>query len=264
MNGKTSRRDMAWGVLLITFGIAALLNTFAAVSEWTYVGLLALGGVVILGLFLTNRQDWVPLIPAYILLGSALIVTIAVADLLRGDILATGVLTIVALPFLGVFLYRPKENWWALIPTWVLLSIGIMVLLIGLGVLEDGAVPLYVLSSVGLPFLVVYLVNRENWWALIPAWVMLSIGTMIFLIDARILNDLAIPAYVMFAIALPFFVVFLTNRKQNRWALIPGGILGVIGLGFFAGTDQAQYVIPAALILVGGWVLLGSMRRKEE
>jgi len=264
MDGKTSRRDMAWGVLLITFGIAALLNTFTAVSEWTYVGLLALGGVVILGLFLTNREDWVPLIPAYILLGSALIVTIAVADLLRGDILATAVLTIVALPFLGVFLFKPKENWWALIPTWVLLSIAFMVLLLGLGLLEGGAVPLYVLSSVGLPFLVVYLVNRENWWALIPAWVMFSIGIMVFLIDARILNDLAIPAYVMFAIAIPFFVVFLTNRKQNRWALIPGGIMGVIGLGFFAGTDLAQYVIPAALILVGGWVLLGSMRRKDE
>jgi hypothetical protein len=255
---------MAWGVLLITFGVAALLNTFADVTEWTYVGLLALGGVAILGLFLTNRQDWVTLIPAYILLGAAAIVAIAVADLLQGDIMATVVLTIVALPFLVVFLYRPKENWWALIPTWVLLSIAIMVLLLGLGLLRGGAVPLFVLSSVGLPFLVVYLLNRENWWALIPAWAMFTIGMMVFLIDARYLNDLAIPAYIMFAVAIPFFVVFLSNRKKNRWALIPGGITGVIGLGFFAGTDLAQYVIPAALIIVGGWVLLGSMRRREE
>jgi hypothetical protein len=93
---------------------------------------------------------------------------------------------------------------------------------------------------------------------------MFVIGIMVFLIDARILNDLAIPAYIMFAIAIPFFVTYFYNRKQNRWALIPGGILGVMGLGFFAGTDLAQYVIPAALIIVGGWVLLGSMRRKEE
>ena len=63
---------MAWGVLLITFGVAALLNTFADVTEWTYVGLLALGGVAILGLFLTNRQDWVPLIPALRFGGSSL------------------------------------------------------------------------------------------------------------------------------------------------------------------------------------------------
>ena len=264
MEMKRSKRDMSWGVLLITFGAAALVNTFMVVSDWTYVGLLAAGGLVILALFLTNRQDWVVLIPGYILFAAAAIVGIAVGDLLQGDILATTVLLLIALPFVVVFLYRPKENWWALIPAWVLTSIGIMILLIGLGVLQDGAVPLYVLSSIGLPFLVVYLLNRENWWALIPAWVMLSIGVMVFLIDARFLDDLAIPAYVMFAIALPFFFVFLRNRRSNRWALIPGGITGVIGLGFFAGTDLAQYVMPAVLIIAGGWVLLASMRRREE
>jgi hypothetical protein len=264
MEYKRSKRDMSWGVLLITFGAAALLNTFTVVSEWTYVGLLALGGLVVFGLFLTNREDWVVLIPGYILLASAAIVGIAVGDLLQGDILATTVLLLVALPFFVVYLYRPKQNWWALIPTWVLFSIGVMILLIGLGILQDGAIPLYVLSSIGLPFLLVYLLNRENWWALIPAWVMFSIGIMVFLIDARFLNDLAIPAYVMFAIALPFFFAFLVNRRSNRWALIPGGITGVIGLGFFAGTDLAAYVIPVVLIIAGGWVLLGSFGRKSE
>ena len=139
-----------------------------------------------------------------------------------------------------------------------------MVLLIGFNLLPGGVVPLYVLGSIGLPFLVVYLLNRSNWWALIPAWVMLTIGVMVFLIDARLLIDLAIPAYIMFAIAIPFFVVFLYNRKQNRWALIPGGIVGVIGIGFFAGTNLAAYVIPAVLIIFGGWVLISSFTKKEE
>jgi hypothetical protein len=171
-------------------------------------------------------------------------------------------LFLIALPFIVVFLFNTKENWWALIPSWVLLSIAGMIFLLDQGLLRDGLVPLYVLSSIGLPFLLVFFLNRENWWALIPAWVMLTIGVMVFLIDARFLNDLAIPAYVMFAVAIPFVVAYLFNRRQNRWALIPAGITGVIGLGFFAGTDLSTYVIPAVLILVGAWVLIGSLRKR--
>jgi len=264
MDSFENKRDIGWGIMLITFGIVALLNLFVGISEWMVVAILAAGGLVNLALFLVNRKDWVLLIPTYILLAASLITAIALLDLLRGAIIAPVVLLLVALPFLVVFLYNRKANWWALIPTYALVSIGLMVLLLEFGLLRDGIVPLYVLGSIGLPFLLVYFLNRNNWWALIPAWVMFTIGVMVFLIEAGLLINLAIPAYIMFAIAIPFFVVFLFNRKQNRWALIPGGITGVIGLGFFAGTDLAAYVIPAALIIFGGWVLIGSFTKKEE
>ena len=263
MVSKENKRDIGWGVLLITFGIVALLNLFVGISDWMVVLILAVGGLVNLALFLTNRKDWVLLIPTYILLAAALITTIVFLNLLRGTIIAPAVLILVALPFFVVFLFNPKENWWALIPTWVLVSIGLMVFLLGLDLLPGGIVPLYVLGSIALPFLAIYFLNRNNWWALIPAWSLLAIGVMVFLIDVGILNNLAIPAYIMFAVAIPFFVVFLYNRKQNRWALIPGGITGVIGLGFFAGTDLAKYVIPVVLIIFGVWVLLSSFTNKE-
>ncbi|MBN2043571.1 MAG: hypothetical protein JW757_01020 [Anaerolineales bacterium] len=263
MVSRENKRDIGWGILLITFGIVALLNLFVSISDWMIVLILAGGGLVNLALFLTDRKDWVLLIPAYILLSAALITAIVSLDLLRGTIIAPAVLMLVALPFFVVFLFNPKENWWALIPSWVMVSIGLMVFLLGLNLLPGGVVPLYILGSIALPFLVVFFLNRDNWWALIPAWSLLAIGMMIFLIDTRILLNLAIPAYIMFAIAIPFFVVFLNNRKQNRWALIPGGILGVIGLGFFAGTNLAKYIIPAVLILFGGWVLVSSFTKKE-
>src|SRR5690606_41960036 len=34
----------------------------------------------------------------------------------------------------------------------------------------------YVMFAIALPFLYVYLRNRENWWALIPGGIMLTIG----------------------------------------------------------------------------------------
>ncbi|MEJ2513363.1 MAG: hypothetical protein P8Y72_17415, partial [Anaerolineales bacterium] len=119
-----------------------------------------------------------------------------------------------------------------------------------------------VLVLVALPFLAVYLLNQDNWWALIPSWVLLAIGLMVFLIGQNILNDELVVTYVMFSIALPFFVVYLTNRK-NWWALIPSGVTAVIGLAFFAGTDLAQYVIPAVLLIAGIWVLSRSFTKQE-
>lgn len=261
MESRENKRSIAWGILLIVFGVAALLDTFVGLTDWMTVGVIALGGLAALVVFLTDRQDWRLLIPPYILLAVAGIAALGISNLLEGEILASTVLLLVALPFLAVFLLN-RGNWWALIPSWVLISISLMIFLLGQNILSGGIVPLYVLSSIGLPFLVVYLLNRANWWALIPAYVMFDIGIMVALIDARLLNDLAIPAYVMFSIAVPFLVVYLINRS-NWWALIPAGITGVIGLGFFAGSDLAKYVIPAVLMVAGIWVLYHSFAKKE-
>jgi len=247
-------------MLLIFFGVAALLDTFIGNSEWMMVGLLALGGVAVFMVFLTDRKDWTLLIPSYVLLAIAGIAALGLSDLLQGETLASAVLILVALPFLAVFLLN-RANWWALIPSWVLLSIGLMIFLLGQNLLRGGIVPLYVLSSIGLPFLVVYLLNRENWWALIPAYSMFVIGAMVALIDLNVLDGLAIPAYIMFAIAIPFLFVYLINRN-NWWALIPGGITGLMGVGFFAGTDLAKYVIPAVLLVAGAWVLYRSLAKQ--
>jgi len=261
MEASGNKQRIGWGMLLIVFGITAFLDNFVGLTDWMTVGVIALGGLAALVVFLTDRQDWRLLIPPYIMLAVAGIAALGISNLLEGEILASTVLLLVAIPFLVVFLLN-RGNWWALIPSWVLLSISLMIFLLDQNILSGGIVPLFVLSSIGLPFLVVYLLNRENWWALIPAYIMFDVGIMVALIDARLLNDLAIPAYVMFSIALPFFFVYLINRK-NWWALIPGGITAVIGLGFFAGTDLAKYVIPAVLLIAGIWVLSRSFTKKE-
>jgi hypothetical protein len=121
--------------------------------------------------------------------------------------------------------------------------------------LSDGWIATYILGSIGLPFLVVYLRDRKHWWALIPAYVLFALALMIGLIDAGVLRDLVIPSYIMFSIALPFFGVYLIDRKQG-WALIPGTIMGVIGMLFLISTELFKYMFPVVLIFLGIWVLL--------
>lgn len=76
-----------------------------------------------------------------------------------------------------------------------------------------------VMAGVGLAFLSVYLSDRANLWALIPAYVFVAIAGVIALATIGFPEGL-VAAYVMMAIALPFYVVYLRNRTR-WWALIP-------------------------------------------
>jgi hypothetical protein len=110
--------------------------------------------------------------------------------------------------------------------------------------------------------LVAFLRRRDQWWALIPVYALLAIGVMIPLIEWEILSDLLVPAYVLFVVAIPFFVVYARDRKQ-WWALIPGGIVAVVGLSFLIAEAAFEYVGAAALILVGAWMLVRQFARAK-
>lgn len=161
----------------------------------------------------------------------------------------------------GVYL-TDRSEWALLIPAYVLWAVAGLVALIELNILRDESIATYVLATIALPFLVVFLRNRQQWWALIPAYVLLAVGVMVGLLGLGVLTDLLVPAYVMFAIAIPFFVVYVRNTKQ-WWALIPGGIMAVIGLSFLIAEAAVQYVAPVALVIVGVWILVRQFARKE-
>lgn len=149
-----------------------------------------------------------------------------------------------------------------LLPTYVLWVIAGLIAITEINILGDAWIPFYVLTSIALPFLVVYFRNRSQWWALIPAYVLLAVGLMVLLLETNILNDLLVPAYVMFAIAIPFLFVYARNRK-NWWALIPGGILIVIGLAFLIAEAALEFILPVVFILLGIGILLRAFTRKQ-
>lgn len=173
-------------------------------------------------------------------------------------------IVILAAAGLGVFglYFTDRSEGWLLIPGYALWAVAGLIALTTLNILQDEAVAFYVLSAIALPFLVVFLRDRRQWWALIPAYVLFAVGLMVGLLGSGILNDLLVPAYVMFAIAIPFFVVYARNTK-NWWALIPGGVLAIIGLAFLIAEAAVEYVVPAVLIIAGVWILARQFMRKE-
>jgi hypothetical protein len=108
----------------------------------------------------------------------------------------------------------------------------------------------FVLWAIGIPFIVVYLVNRKNWWALIPGGALIAIG-VIPILTLGVRGE-AIGTFVMWVIGLAFVIVYLANRK-NWWALIPGGVMFVIGVMPLLALSQLPGQFIGGIFFVGGW-----------
>jgi len=156
-----------------------------------------------------------------------------------------------------------KAPWAPLIPAYVLTAIGVLVALLELNVLRDPFVAPFVLAVIALPFLVTFLRDRGQWWALIPTYILLAVGLMILLTEGGLMDDDLVPPYVLFAIAIPFFVVYARNPKQ-WWPLIPGGILTIIGISFLIAEAAVEYIGAIALVVVGLYIVVRQFTRKES
>ena len=118
-----------------------------------------------------------------------------------GSVTGTPILFSIAVPFFVAYLFDRKKNLWALIPAWVMSVISLITLLADR--VNGNWIGTLVLYSIGLPFLVVYLMDRKNWWALIPAGVMAVIGT--FPSTRYILNEVYMDIAVMLIIRVYHF-----------------------------------------------------------
>jgi len=130
--------------------------------------------------------------------------------------------------FFLTYFMQGAHNWGWLFPACVLAGIAAVIALddTALGSALNGAP---VLAGIALPFIVVFFMDvKKHWWALIPAWVMTAI-TFIVLFERQMGGDLT-GAFVLFSIALPFFVVFFLNTKTNWWAIIPACVMSAIAL----------------------------------
>ena len=238
---------------MVLLGALFLLGRLVEVSRWIWVAGLAVAGVAIWFVYRQDGANKNALIPAYVLWAIAALIALTSFKFLIGPIIATFVLSAIALPFLLVYA-RDRKQWWALIPAYVLLAVALMVALIGFKLLRGAAIGTYILWAIAAPFLLVYLRNRKNWWALIPTYVLGSVGLMIGLIGVRLLTRFMIPAYIMYAIGLPFFVVYARNQK-HWWALIPGGIMTALGTAFLLAAAATSKLVPVVLIAAGLWLV---------
>jgi hypothetical protein len=224
-----NRSSLFWGLLLIGGGILALADQLGYIENlsptlWIFV-FVAVSLLGFVSYATSGWKQWGWLFPTGIFAGLAVIIALAtnhVNNAAVGSPLFFGLL----LPFAVAYLTDRTRNWWALIPGGVMLFLALTTLLVDtVGGEWVGAL---FLLLIGLAFLFVYLNNRTRIWALIVAYVfgVLSIAPMLAAFD-----ELAayFGAVFLFAVALPFFIIYFRSM-DNWWAIIPAGALSVVGV----------------------------------
>jgi len=161
------------------------------------------------------------------------------------------------------FFFQGRENWWAVIPGMALISISALMALESLLPLAadswGGAI---VLGGIALSFVIIYLISRQNWWAIIPAGVLLTL-TLVILLESFF--SLETGGIFFLGLGLTFALVALLPTPEGRmtWAWIPAGILLVLGVLIFAAVERLfNYIWPLILIIAGGVMILRTLRAR--
>jgi MFS family permease len=160
-----------------------------------------------------------------------------------------------------------RTQWWALIPgvTLVFLS-GMIIVEAFIPQVSEALGGVLVLGGVGVSFLVVYLANRANWWALIPAGVMMTLAVVSVM--GNLYGDRYETGGVFFlGLGLTFLLVALLPNPQGsmKWAYIPAVILGIMGVLLLAtAAPLVNYFWPIALILVGAVLFVRTLLSRNS
>ncbi len=167
----------------------------------------------------------------------------------------------------GYVFIEDRTKWWTTIPAMALLGIGG---LIGLDALLAGDVGSWgaslFLGSLGLAFLIIYLTTqREQWWALIPGGVLVTLAIVVGLEppSCRTRHSWGCSSWG-WASPSPSSTLFAGRDKGLRWALIPAGFGARVSSFCRLLAGLAAIVWPVVLIVIGGYVLLRSLRHRAE
>jgi hypothetical protein len=148
---------------------------------------------------------------------------------------------------------QDRSNWWAFIPGMTLLGVAGVVFLGEVAPrLGDRFGGSLVLGGIGLGFLLVYLADRRQWWAMIPFGVMATLAAFTGL--EALIPGFDSPGIFFLGLGLTFALVAILPNEEGemRWAWIPAGILLLAGVIVTAFTgDLLAYLWPVALIGVG-------------
>ena len=111
---------------------------------------------------------------------------------------------------------------------------GVLILLFNLGVfdaLRPGLEYFFAIlaSLAGLGFLGYYLRDRTQWWPVLPGFTLLGVAVMAFVSTVPGAPRESLTSVLFLALAAAFAVVYIADAR-NWWAIIPGGILLVLGV----------------------------------
>lgn len=198
-----------------------------------------------------------------LILGGVVFLLQNVFNLQLSALIWTIVFGLAGVAFLSVY-FTDHEQWWSLIPGLVLLGIAATIFsssyFPGIGGELSG---IFVLGSIGISFLLVYLLDRQHWWALIPAGVMVTLCLLILL--QTLFPDFDLGGFFLLGLGVTFGILALipTPHGQMKWAWIPAGILFGLGIFVYSLTENFLGIVgPLVLIALGGFFIVRTLIKR--
>lgn len=176
--------------------------------------------------------------------------------------------------FLGsgayVFLkYRRVNTIGLLVLSSILFFIGLITLLASIPGFDSEYIGTLFLWGVGALFAYGFFKNNENWWWLIPAGVLFTLGSIVILESVPFIEDESLGSFFFLGIGLTFgFLYFIRNEKNGlHWAKFPAVTL-ILFSGFIYAVSSdswaAELFLPIALISIGGFLVLHSIKTRSN
>ena len=207
---KKDQSRLVWGALLILAGVMFMLqelNILGNAAQYLWLLLMGAGAGVFIWIYFTKPGQWWAIIPGLTLFG---LVIVALEDILN------------------IF---PGADW----------SGGVF------------------LGCIGLAFWLIYFRKREQWWAIIPGGVLITLALVAgldFLVDwTEVLFFLGLAATFALVGVLP------NQSHDTRWAFIPAGVLFILGFALFAPLQSIMQILwPLALVGLGVYLMIRSWK----
>jgi hypothetical protein len=138
----------------------------------------------------------------------------------------------------------------------VLVIVGVLLLLFNFGVLaryEPTAqyIVAGLLAAGGIATLASYFWRRDQWWRLMPGWTLLALAAMVLLALDDSIPRPYIGATLFVGLALAFANLYLVNRAEQWWAIIPGGFMLVLALVLALTVTLTRLETLGAILFVG-------------
>jgi hypothetical protein len=167
----------------------------------------------------------------------------------------------------AIIFFQDRRLWWAALVAFILAGLtSQFVLDLLFPTVSDGWGGPIFLAFLATGFLIVFLLNRTFWWAIIPSGVLYSVA-LTAAVDEVPLNIGIDSAGVMFiGMGVTFLVLYFMPIAGDRqtWAIYPAIPLLVLGAVTGFGNDGLWDIIWPSMLIVGGlYYLFGAFRSKK-
>lgn len=249
--------------------LVALLTQITPAPQGGWIGapvLLSIAVPFLVAYFLNREKNGWALIPTSIMVVLAAVTVLA--DRLKGELMGTFVLLMIALIFLVVYLLNRTRRW-ALIPFGILAVLSLIPALTTWFTGElIGAAIMFLFA---VPFIVVYFTGQRRWWALIPAGIFITIGVVVLItLDSTVealggepMAGQIAGAVFLFGLGLTFLTLWLLRANApTAWAIYPAIALCIVALIPLLAGQAGEIVLPLLLIAGGALVLFFAYRKR--